>query len=56
MFNGNLEVAEPVLFKKRGFPHSGFNQRLRGSVTVLFKQTFIERTSIHTDADRGTVI
>ena len=56
MFNGNLEIAEPVLFKERGFPYSGFNQRLRGSVTVLFKQTFIERTSIHTDADRGTVI
>ena len=56
MFNGNLEVAEPVLFKKRGFPYSGFNQRLRGGVAIFFEQTFIKRTSIHADTDRGTVI
>ena len=42
MFNGNLEIAEPVLFKERGFPHSGFNQCLRGGVAIFFEQTFIE--------------
>ena len=51
MLNGNSDIAITVLLKEASLPNSGLDECLRGGLAVLFQQAFVQRTTVHADAD-----